>query len=103
MKYIIKNILREKLTRKRLTEANSLLNIIRSIRQNNNVNNSVKIYANYILEKRAYKNCMVSRKHRICLYTGKRSGVLKGFNFSRYTVKGLILRNKLTNLKQHNW
>jgi ribosomal protein S14 len=80
-----------------------LLKVLKSVSQNNNVKNSIKIYSNYIIKKRTYKGCLISRKHRVCLYTGKRSSILKGFNFSRYVVKKLILENKLTNFKQHNW
>jgi hypothetical protein len=29
--------------------------------------------------------------------------LLNGFSFSRYKIKGLIIENKLTNIKKHNW
>jgi hypothetical protein len=29
--------------------------------------------------------------------------VLYKFNFSRYTIKKLILQNRLTNFKKNNW
>lgn len=80
-----------------------LLKILKSVRQNNNINNNIKIYVGYILAKKALKNNLLSRKHKICLLTAKRSGILKGFNFSRYTLKKFILTNKLTNLKQNNF
>jgi ribosomal protein S14 len=103
MKYSIRNIIKERIIRKNLTKKDILYKIIKSISQNNNINNNIKIYLNYILKKKNSRNNILSRKHKVCLYTGKRSGILKGFNFSRYTVKRFILENKLTNLKQNNW
>jgi len=99
----IKNIMKEKITSINLFKKNIIIKIIKSISQNNNINNSIKIYTNFLKSKDLRKNTMVSKKHKICLYTGKRSGVLKGFNFSRYKVKNLILENKFTNLKKHNF
>lgn len=99
----IKNIIREKITRINLCKRHIFIKIIRSISQNNNINNKTKIYANYIFDKSLKKNSMQTRRHKVCFYTGKRSGVLHGFNFSRYKIKKLILENKLTNLKKHNW
>jgi hypothetical protein len=29
--------------------------------------------------------------------------VVNGFSFSRYTIKKLLLTNKLTNVKKNNW
>jgi len=103
MKYSIRNILKERIIRKNLTKRDIFIKILKSINQNNNISNFIKIYANYTLNGKAHKNGILSRKHKVCLYTGKRNGVLKGFNFSRYTLKKFILTNKLTNLKQHNW
>ena len=71
--------------------------------QNNNITNNVKIYVNYIMAKTTTKNSIISKKHKVCLLTGKRSGVLKGFSFSRYKIKNLILNNKYTNIKKHNF
>lgn len=99
----IKNIMREKLIRIRLTKGNIFKKILRSISQNNNIKNKIKIYTNYIFDKNLKKNTMQTKKHKICFYTGKRGGVINGFNFSRYKIKNLILENKLTNIKKHNW
>lgn len=103
MKYNIKNILRERLICKKLVKKIILKKILKSVIQNNNIINNTKIYTNYILKKREKHHGILSRKNKICLYTGKRSGVLKGFNFSRDMLKKFILSNKLTNFKQHNW
>jgi ribosomal protein S14 len=102
MKYSIKNIIKERIIRKNLANKDIFTKILKSISQNNNITNNIKIYTNYILKKKMIKNSVLSKKHKICLYTGKRSGILKGFNFSRYTLKKFILTNRLTNLKQHN-
>jgi ribosomal protein S14 len=99
----IKNILKEKVKREKASKKNILWNVLKSISQNNNIKNNIKIYTNFILDKKKEKSFQISRKHRICLLTGKRSSVLKGFSFSRYTVKKLILSNKLTNFKKNNW
>lgn len=99
----IKNILKEKVKREKAYKKNVLWNVLKSISQNNNIKNNIKIYTNFILDKKGEKGSNMSRQHKVCLLTGKRSSVLKGFSFSRYTVKKLILSNRLTNFKKHNW
>lgn len=99
----IKNIMREKIIRINLYKKNIFYNILKSISQNNNINNNIKIYTNFNKVKYMTKNTTQTKKHKICLYTGKRSGILKGFSFSRYKVKSLILDNKYTNIKKNNW
>lgn len=99
----IRNIIKEKITRINLSKREVLKKITKSICQNNNINNYIKIYSSYILDKTGKKNSLLTKKHKICIITGKRSGILKGFNFSRYMVKDLILKNKLTNIKKNNW
>ena len=95
MKSQINHILKEKVIRINLAEKDLLKKILKSVSQNNNIKNYLKIYINYITSKKRIKNNTISKKHKICLYTGKRSGVLKGFSFSRYTVKKMILANKI--------
>jgi len=99
----IKNIMKEKITSINLFKKNIIIKIIKSVSQNNNIANSIKIYTNFLKSKNLKRNTTISKKHKICLYTGKRSGVLKGFSFSRYKVKSLVLENKFTNLKKHNF
>jgi len=99
----IKNILKEKVKREKAYKMNVLRNVLKSVSQNNNIKNNVKIYTNFILDKKRGKDSNMSRKHKVCLLTGKRSSVLKGFSFSRYTIKKLILSNRLTNFKKNNW
>lgn len=99
----IRNILREKITRINLSKKEIFRKILKSISQNNNINNNIKIYANYVLNKGKQKNFFLSKKHKICISTGKRSGLLKGFNISRYVLKDLIIKNRLTNIKKNNW
>jgi len=103
MKSRIKHIIKEKIIRINLSKKNIFQKILKSVTQNNNINNYIKIYTNYILSKKKYKYGVLSKKHKICLYTGKKSGILKNFSFSRHTVKKMILNNKLTNFKQNNW
>lgn len=99
----IKNILREKIVRIGLSKNEIKKKILKSISQNNNIQNNLKIYANFLMVKHIQRDMYVSRKNKVCLYTGKRGGFLKGFSYSRYKVKSLILNNKLTNVKKHNW
>ena len=99
----IKNILKEKITTINILKKSIITKILKSINQNNNVNNSIKLYTNYTLTKTKGKNTNISKKHKICLITGKRGGVLKVFTFSRYKIKGLILENKFTNIKKNNF
>ena len=98
----IKSIIREKIIRINLLKKDLFMKILKSVSQNNNINNSIKIYTNYSKQKTFIKNSKQTKKHKICIYTGKRSGVLKGFSFSRYKIKNLIIANKYTNLKKHN-
>jgi ribosomal protein S14 len=97
-----RNILREKITRINLSKKEIFKKIIKSINQNNNIQNNIKLYTNYILDKTNKKNFFLSKKHKICIATGKRGGLLKGFSFSRYIIKDLILKNRLTNIKKNN-
>ncbi len=99
----INNILREKITLINLYKRNTVYKILKSIKQNNNIHNNIKIYSNFILERKNNKQATLSKKHKICILTGKRSGVLKGFDFSRYKVKGLVLDNRYTNIKKNNF
>jgi ribosomal protein S14 len=99
----IKNILKEKITLINISKRELYIKIIKSISQNNNIVNATKMYAKYQLIKSTKRCFFVSRRHKICIFTGKRGGVLKGFSFSRYFLKRLILENRLTNLKRHNW
>lgn len=99
----IKNLLQEKTLRVSLYKKEIFQNILKSVSQNNNININIKVYSNLLQKKYKKLNNISSRKHRICLITGKYSGVLKGFSFSRYTLKRLILDNKMTNIKKHNW
>ncbi len=98
----IKNIMKEKLIQIKISKKDILKKILKSISQNNNIENKIKIYTNFIFEKNLKKNNMQTKKHKICFYTGKRAGVINGFNFSRHRIKKLILENKLTNLKKYN-
>lgn len=99
----IRNIIKEKILRINLSKKNIFMYLLRSITQNNNIKNNIKIYTNRMYDKNLKKNSMQTRKHKVCFYTGKRSGVLHGFNFSRYKIKNLIIENKLTNIKKYNW
>lgn len=99
----IRNIMREKVIRINLTKREIKRKILKSISQNNNISNNIKIYSNFLMSKFTRKDAFLSKKTKICLYTGKRGGFLKGFNFSRYVIKSLILQNKNTNLKKNNW
>lgn len=98
----IRNIMREKIIRIKLSNKDVYKKILKSISQNNNIKNKIKIYTNYIFDKNLKKNTMQTKKHKICFYTGKRSGIINGYNFSRYKIKNLILENKFTNIKKNN-
>ena len=98
----IKNIIREKIINHNLCKKDIYWNMKKSIQQNNNISNNIKIYINYNINSKNIKNNFLTKKHKICLYTGKRNSILKGFNFSRYILKNLILMNKLTNIKKNN-
>ena len=98
-----KHILVEKLIRLNLKKVELFKKVIKSIKQNNNINNIVKNYTTLTLTKVNKRKTVLSKKNKICFFTGKRGGVLKHFSFSRYTIKSLILQNKLTNVKKANW
>ena len=96
------NIMKEKLKIINLKKKEFTRKIIKSISQNNNVFAVTKVYANFVFMKKNKKNCFLSRKHKICLYTGRRGGLFKDTNFSRIKLKNLILTNKFTNIKKNN-
>jgi len=83
-----------------LSKSEVFLKIRKSIIHNNNIKNSLKIYAGY---KNNINTTNICRKNNICLCSGKIGGFIKGFNFSRYFIKNLIVNNKFTNLKKKNW
>ena len=99
----IKNIIREKIIRVHLKKNEFFLKILKSIQQNNNINNNYKNYVNLIYGKLSKKNNHISKKNNICFYTGKRGGVLNSFGLSRSTFKCMILQNKMYNIKKNNW
>jgi len=101
MKKNVINILREKIKKINLEKNEVFYKILKSINQNNNINNKIKIYSQFKINR--YLGCFLSRQVKICLKTGNRTSILKGFNFSRYKVKQLILNNNLTNIKKNNW
>ena len=96
----IQNILKEKIKKFKLKNTELCSKIEKSILQNNNIKNNIKLYSKHTIVK---KTIFLSRQHKVCIFTGKRSGVLKGFSFSRYKLKSLILNNWMTNLKKNNW
>ena len=98
----IKNILKEKLNIINLAQKEINRNIEKSISQNNNIKICIKKYINYVFSKNTKRGFFLTKKHKICIYTGKRSSILNGFSFSRYKIKNLILQNKFTNIKKHN-
>lgn len=97
------NIVQEKLILVNLRNRELYRKILKSISQNNNAKNGIKTYANYVFMKKNKKNCFLSQKHKICLFTGRRSGLFKHSSFSRIKFKNLILNNKYTNVKKDNW
>lgn len=103
MNKIIKNILKEKLILINLKKNEIFLKILTGVKQNNNIVNKIKIYANHIITKRKKINFFSTKKHKICFYTGRRSGLFKNINYSRIKIKSLIIKNKFTNTKKHNW
>ncbi len=102
MNKIIKNILKEKLIINNIKKVEILKKILKGIKQNNNIQNKIKIYINHFCIKQSKRNFFSSKKHKICLYTGRRGGLFKGISFSRIKVKNLIINNKFTNFKKHN-
>jgi hypothetical protein len=60
----IKNIIKEKLKRLRLSKNELFKNIKKSINQNNNISNNIKIYTNYNLEKNLNKYNTITKKKK---------------------------------------
>ena len=99
----VQNIIKEKIKKINLLKTETLFNIKKSIIQNNNIKNQIKLYAILQTIKKNKKHTFMSKQHKICILTGSRSSILKSFNYSRYRVKNLIIENKLTNIKKNNW
>ena len=96
------NIIKEKIKKTNLLKTELLYKIKKSILQNNNIKTQIKLYAILQTVKKNKKNLFLSKQHKICILTGKRSSLVNGFNYSRYKIKNLILENKLTNIKKNN-
>ena len=103
MNKIIKDILKEILVINNIKNREVFTKILKGVKQNNNVQNNIKIYINHFCTKQNKRNFFTSKKHKICLYTGRRNGLFKDSNFSRIKIKNLIINNKFTNIKKHNW
>lgn len=99
----ILKILNEKRRILKIKNKNFLKNILTSIKQNNNIKNFYKNYILHILTKNFKKNYRIFKGNKICFITGKYGSVYKHLNLSRYTIKSLIIENKLTNAKKNNW
>ena len=97
----VQNIVKEKIKKTNLLKTELLLNIKKSILQNNNIKTQVKLYAILQIIK-CKKNTFMSKQHKICISSGSRSSILKNFSYSRYKIKNLIIENKLTNIKKNN-
>lgn len=95
--------MKEKLIIINLKKKEFFRKILKSIGQNNNITNITRVYTNFIYMKKNKKSCFISKKHKICLYTGRRGGLFKNTSFSRIKFKNLILNNKFTNIKKYNW
>ena len=78
-------------------------NIQRSLRQNNNITCTIKAYSSIQIGKNTLKNSNICKRHKVCIHTGRRGGLLKGFDYSRIALKRLINYNKATNIKKNNW
>ena len=96
----IKKIMKEKLMKEKLMKEKLILKIKKSIYHNNNIRNNLKIYVKYINNK---KKSFLTKQNNFCIFSGKKKTILKGFSFSRYFIKNLILKNNLTNIKKNNW
>ena len=99
----IKNIIKEKIKKTNLLKTEIIYKIKKSIIQNNNIKTQLKLYTILQTIKKNKKYNFLSKQHKICILTGKRSCLVGGFNYSRYKIKNFILDNKLTNLKKNNW
>lgn len=99
----IKNITEEKIILTGLKKREFFWKILKSVEQNNNIEGLRRGCASLSLKKMSLFRENASKKNKICLYTGHRGGILKGFDFSRYQLKALITKNKLDNFKKNNW
>lgn len=99
----VKNILREKTIRLKIAKREVIKYINKSVTQNNNIQNSIKVYSNFLTNKSLSKNENICLKNKVCFFSGKRKTIVKGFNLSRYFIKKLILQNRHTNIKKNNW
>lgn len=97
------NIIKEKIKKNNLLRTEITSKIKKSIIQNNNIKSQIKIYSIFQTVKKNLKKTHLSKQHKICILTGKRSCVVHNFSFSRYKIKNFILENKLTNTKKNNW
>ena len=99
----IQNILTEKITIHKISKNAIYSNILKSIKQNNNISNSMVLYCTVQNQKIFKKKPNMSTIHKVCFYTGKMGGVYKNVNLSRHTVKKLIINGVYTNIKKSNW
>jgi len=72
--------------------------ILKSILQNFQINNEIRIEA-YRKILISWKKCNISKQNNVCLKTGRFGGVFKQWNVSRHYIKQMGKWNLLTNTK----
>ena len=74
--------------------------IIKSIFKSKKITPTTRVYAHYLLNKRKINK--YKYKH-ICLKNKKKASVFNKLFLSKYSIKNLIIENKIQNLKLDTW
>lgn len=91
-------ISRDLIKRKNFLKNEIYLKIFKSISQNFQINNLIRIEMNRKISI-LWKKCNVSKQNNVCLNTGRIGGVFKTWNSSRQFIKQMGKWNFLTNTK----
>jgi ribosomal protein S14 len=97
IKYTKKNILKIKLLKIKLLK-NLINNIIKkSIFQNRNINKKIRLFSFFNIKKRKS-----NKNNKVCLFTGRRKGIIPNFNLSRHQLNKITKYGKLQNFKTNS-
>ncbi len=96
------NSLKDKLKRKNFLKNEIKKIILKSIMQNFQINNIIRVNA---LKKLIFfkKITYISKQNNVCLKTGRYGGIFKKYSLSRHTIKRLAKFNNLQNTRIKSW
>lgn len=96
------NIIKELIKKKNFKKNELKKKILKSIFQNRNSFNKIRLVALLKINKNKKKSS-ISLQKNLCLFSGKYKSIWRFANCSRHFLKKLNLNGSTTNLKKYSW